>query len=57
MKSKKKTVTSQKRKTKRKKKPYFGKEAHNAIVDYQQNNCRNEKNKFMKKELNLHLRS
>jgi hypothetical protein len=51
MKSKKKTVTSQKRKTKRKKKPYFGKEAHNAIVDYQQNNCRNEKNKIYEKRI------
>jgi hypothetical protein len=44
MKLKKKTVKT-KTKTKRKK-PYFGKDAHNAIVEYQSEDCRKEKNKI-----------
>ena len=35
-----------KAKSKKRKKPYFGKAAHNAIVQYQLSNCRQEKNKI-----------
>jgi hypothetical protein len=31
---------------KKKRKPYFGKDAHQAIVDYQSSNCKEEKNKI-----------
>jgi hypothetical protein len=38
-------------KKKTKKKPYFGKDAHNAIVKYQNNDCREEKNKIYYEEI------
>tara|TARA_B100000674_G_C37905408_1_gene945904 strand:- start:232 stop:975 length:744 start_codon:yes stop_codon:yes gene_type:complete len=37
---------SQKKTPRKKKKPYFGKEAHKAIVEYQLSSCREEKNKI-----------
>ena len=46
MKLKKKTLLTAKKPRKRKKKPYFGKDAHNAIVEYQESGCRTEKNKI-----------
>lgn len=46
MKLKKKTRQLKTKKTKSKKKPYFGKEAHAAIVEYQSCDSREEKNKI-----------
>ena len=51
MKLKKKTLATAKKPRKRKKKPYFGKDAHNAIVEYQGSSCRIEKNKIY--EINI----
>ena len=39
------TPSSKDKKTK-KKKPYFGKDAHQAIIDYQTTECKEEKNKI-----------
>ncbi len=44
VKLKKESLAKQQKKPKRK--PYFGKDAHNAVVSYQSAECRNEKNKI-----------
>jgi hypothetical protein len=49
MKLKKKTAKIAKKKTK--KKPYFGKDAHNAVVAYQDTKCREEKNRIYEEKI------
>ena len=51
MKLKKKTAPVRNKKTKTKRKPYFGKEAHNAVVEYQAAESRDEKNRIYIKQI------